>query len=84
MKIHITEHKSVGALRPNNVVRVFVDDDYNYGYFVAEDELHALLNVEQRQAYLAANYDVKLEVEPKVAQRLIDLGVTPYAKRQVA
>lgn len=84
MKIHITEHKSTGTLRPvSNAVRVFVDNDYHYGYFVPEDKLFALLDAEQQQAYLQGD-DVKLDVTPQVAQQVIDLGVTPYTKARVA
>ncbi len=84
MLIHITEHKSQGTLHPlDSVVRVFVDHDYHYGYWVPEHALFAQLTPEQQQVYLQGS-DAKLDVTPAVAQHLIDIGTTPFAKRQVA
>lgn len=80
MEIHITEHKSTGALKvPEYAVRVFVDRDYGYGYFVAEHALLEMLSSEQQAQYLASD-DVKLDVAVDVAQRIIDIGQTPYRK----
>lgn len=85
MQIHVTEHKSSGALRGiSRVVRVFVDHDYHYGYWVDEHELFELLTAEQQTAYLAAENDIRLDVPAATAQRIIDIGDTPYAKRKVA
>lgn len=81
MEIHITEHKSKGALKvPDYAVRVFVDRDYGYGYFVSEHALFEMLSAEQQSQYLASD-DVKLDVGVDVAQRIIDIGQTPYRKR---
>jgi len=81
MEIHITEHKSKGALKlPDYAVRVFVDRDYGYGYFVYEHALFEMLSAEQQAQYLASD-DVKLDVAVDVAQRIIDIGQTPYKKR---
>lgn len=83
MKIHITEHKSKGTLNPvQTAVRVFIDNDYHYGYLVDEHKLYDLLTPAQRQLYLQGS-DVTLDVEPAVAQQLIDIGVTPYKKPRV-
>jgi len=84
VKVKCTEGKSVGALRPHgNLVRVFVDEDYHYGYWVEEDRLVALLGVDARRAYLEAGTEATFEVEPAVAQSIIDIGVTPYKKARV-
>lgn len=49
MEIHITEHKSKGALKvPDYAVRVFVDRDYGYGYFVSEHALFEMLSAKLR------------------------------------
>lgn len=85
MKIRCTEGKSVGALRrAGNMVRVFVDNDFNYGYWVVEDQLLALLEVEVQHEYLRAPADFTTEVEPSVAQKIVDIGMTPYSKVKVA
>lgn len=84
MDLHITENKSKGAQRPGaRVVRVFVDNDYHYGYFIREDALFALLDDDQRQAYLQGD-EARLSVPPQVAQQIIDMGTTPYRKARVA
>ena len=83
LPLHVTEHKSVGALKsPSTMVRVFVDHDYDYGYFVDEHALFALLSSEQRGIYLQGS-EAKLDVTPEVAQQIIDMGSTPYTKRRV-
>lgn len=83
MNILITEHKSQGQLKAiSTAVRVFVNDDLNYGYFVDEHKLFALLTPEQQTSYLQGS-DAKLDVTPEVAQQIIDMGSAPYAKVRV-
>ena len=81
MQIHVTEHKSNGTLNPlqGRLVRVFVDRDYRYGYFVDEHALFGMLSQDQQQQYLATA-DVKLDVSVETAQRVIDIGVSPFPK----
>lgn len=83
--MHVTENKSIGelALGGLNVVRVFVDGDYEYGYWLREHKIFSMLDAAQQQAYLAGP-EAKLEVSRDIAQRIIDMGTTPYAKRQLA
>lgn len=84
MKIHVTEHKSSGRpIVAGHTVRVFVDNDYHYGYFVDEALLYSLLSIEQQNAYISKPGEIKLDVVPEIAQKLIDAGVTPFTKRQV-
>ncbi len=84
MEIHVTEHKSRGALKvPDYAVRVFVDRDYGYGYFVSEHALFEMLTEAQQVQYLATD-DVKLDVPIEFAQRIIDIGQTPYQKRRLS
>ena len=83
MKIHFTENKSIGTkVSPYGMVRVFVDNDYNYGYFVHEEDVFGLLTESQKKEYLAGT-EARLDVTPEVAQKIIDMGVTPYAKPKV-
>lgn len=83
MQIRVTEHKSVGALNPiSRAVRVFVNEDYHYGYFVDEHALFELLTPQEQIRYLDA-HDVTLDVALPVAQRIVDIGATPFAKPQL-
>jgi hypothetical protein len=85
VKIKCTEGKSVGGRRSaGNMVRVFVDNDFHYGYWVVEEQLLALLDVEVQAAYLRADADFTVDVEPSVAQKVVDMGMTPYNKVKVA
>lgn len=83
MKIQVTEHKSVGRLNPvESMVRVFVDNDFSYGYFVPEHALYELLTEEQQVAYLASS-DAHLDVPIEVAEKIVEIGHTPFAKRRL-
>lgn len=76
IQIHVTEHKSVGSLANDQVgrtVRVFVDRDYDYGYFYPENQLFNELTPEQQHQYLSQQ-DVKLDVPASLAQKIIDQG----------
>ncbi len=79
----VTEHKSMNSLNPvSTSVRVFVDNDLHYGYFVDEHKLFGMLSAEQQERYLESA-DCKLEVSRELAQAIIDIGATPYAKQRV-
>lgn len=83
MDLKVTEHKHTGSMPLyKNLVRVFVDKDYDYGYFVDEHDLFALLSEEQQKIYLAKSY-VQFDITPEVAQQIIDMGHTPYTKKKV-
>jgi hypothetical protein len=84
MELCITEHKSVDTLNPwNDTVRVFVDGDFNYGYFVREHRLFELLTAEQQVTYLQGR-TAKLDVSIAVAQAVVDMGATPFKKPVLA
>lgn len=80
--LQITEHKSLGQVRENNLVRVFVDDDVDYGLFIHEPDLFALLTPEQQENYLAST-EGRFKVSKPVAQAIIDQGRTPYCKQKL-
>lgn len=83
MQIQVTEHKSVGQLaQVETLVRVFVDRDFDYGYFVPERKLFDLLDKAQQDTYLQGTSST-LDVTPAVAQQIIDIGHSPYPKRRV-
>lgn len=84
MELCITEHKSVDTLNPwNDMVRVFVDGDFNYGYFVRVPRLFELLTAEQQVTYLQGR-TAKLDVSIAVAQAVVDMGATPFKKPVLA
>jgi len=83
----ITEHKSVGTLRTDanaRTVRVFINRDYQYGYWVPEGFLFRLLTPAQQEAYLAAPDQVTLSVPLSVAEQLQAVGLTPFKKHALA
>lgn len=81
MKLVATEGKSMGKLNAlASSVRVFVNNDYSYGYFVDEHKLFGLLTPAQQAEYLQAS-TATLEVEPVVAQQIIDMGKTIYTNK---
>lgn len=83
IEIQVTEGKSTGELSGvNNSVRVFVDRDFHYGYWIAELALFEMLTSAQRVAYLA-NDDVVLQVTLAVANAIMDKGCSPYPKQQL-
>lgn len=61
---------------------LLVNKDFYYGYFVPEHALFALLTKSQQEAYLEAG-TVRLDVPPEAAQKIIDMGQTPFTKRRV-
>ncbi len=84
MKIQVTEQKSVGNIEPmNSLVRVFVNREFHYGYFVREHDLFGLLTPDQQETYLQGD-SATLDVSAEVAQKIIDMGHTPYSKQIVA
>lgn len=80
-KILVTENKSIGSLSNTDYsVRVFVDHDMTYGYWVSEHTLFELLSAEQQKEYLRGA-DASFYVDTEVANKIIEIGHTPYAKR---
>ncbi len=69
----------------NNVVRIFVDRDYSYGYWINEDFLFNALTPDQQKQYLEdQSYSSgQFEVSFEVAQQLIDKGNTPSNKQKL-
>lgn len=84
IELFVGENKSFDPVRFfHNRVRVFIDRNYNYGLWIDEDRLFDLLSTEQKKQYLTdrtiegAYYSVSREV----AQRIIDIGHSPYKKQ---
>lgn len=79
----VTENRTQNPNRFSyNTVRIFVDGDYTYGYWVSEKEIYDSLNEVQKKQYLTDNSYAggKFEVDKATAQHLIDIGQTPYNK----
>jgi hypothetical protein len=86
IELLVTENRSNDAKWfHNTVVRIFIDRDYSYGFWINEDVLYNLLTPEQQKQYLedqsysGGQFDVTFEV----AQELIDKGNTPFNKQKL-
>lgn len=86
-EILVTEHRSFDHTEwfANNVVRVFVDGDYSYGYWVPEDKLYELFDEAQRKQYREdhSSSGGKFMMGKEAAQHIIDIGQTPYNKMKL-
>ena len=76
MKILCTENKNLNPI-PNNLVRVFVNGDYSYGYWVDEFQLFDMLTPDQKKYYSKKN-SVELDVSDEVGKKIIEIGLNPY------
>lgn len=84
MRIDVTENKSVSQLNPNNnVVRVFVNCDFLYGYWVPEHLVFSVLTQEQQAQYLESSDGFRGDIPANAVQTLVDAGHTPYEKHKV-
>jgi hypothetical protein len=81
MQVYVTENKSVGHLQPAFVtVRVFVDRDFGYGYWINERQLLDILSITDPDEYLTED-QYTTDVDAHTAQRIIDCGVSPFRKQ---
>ena len=78
MKILCAENKNLNPVS-GNLVRVFVDGDYNYGYWVDEAQLFDMLTTDQKNDYVQKS-QIELDVANEVAQKIIEIGLNPYKK----
>ena len=86
MELRVTENKSTVdvGLTSYNMVRVFVDRDFSYGYWINEVALtKEILNLNDRELaeYFDAGDTYYVDVDVHTAQRVIDRGATPFTKR---
>lgn len=84
VELYVTENKSPSLEQVNqhNVVRIFVNRDFTYGYFVSETLVLESIGKEHHDAYFADD-DFRIEIYRDVANKLIEAGSTPYTKRFV-
>jgi len=78
MKILYAENKNLNPVS-GNLVRVFVDGDYSYGYWVDEIQLFDILTPDQKNDYTKKS-QIELDVTNEVAQKIIEIGLSPYKK----
>lgn len=86
IELFVSENKSFDPVRfLRNRVRVFVDRNYSYGLWVDEDKLFDLLTIDQKKQYLTDRTPQGLyyHICSKTAQKVIDLGYTPYDKQKL-
>lgn len=82
IELKITEGKSKSKTNhldivPNSVVRIFVNKDYTYGYFIPETKVFDLLDKEDREQYFTKD---TFFITKEQANHLIAQGMTPYQK----
>jgi hypothetical protein len=78
MKILCAENKNLNPVS-GNLVRVFVDGDYSYGYWVDEVQLFDMLTPDQKNDY-AQKSQIELDVTNEIAKQIIEIGLNPYKK----
>jgi len=86
INILITENRSSDPVRFfRNRVRVFVCKDYDYGFWVDEDRLFSLLDLDQKKEYLTEKEgSLDLQVTREVAEDIVNIGFTPYPHKKQA
>lgn len=77
MELLVSENK--GRIPSSfNCVRIFIQKDYTYGYFIVERELFDLLTVEQQKTYPDTNY---FDITYGQAEKILASGSTPFRKQ---
>lgn len=81
VELLVTENRTTNVNRfSSNMVRIFVDRNYDYGYWINEAIVYNAFSPEQQKQYLETDiYHFDIDIE--TAQKLIDLGMTPYNKQ---
>lgn len=83
IKLYVTEGKNHDPVKFYlNSVRVFLNEDYEYGFWVDEGVLFDLLDIEQKRIYLSGNSENsrRYSVAKVTARELVLKGVSPYSK----
>jgi len=57
-------------------IRVFIDYDYSYGYFVNKNVIHQLLSIEQLDTYYNKNRYAEFELDDSKKEIIVDYGIT--------
>lgn len=85
MELLVTEYRNAcGENRHRNTVRVFLQKDYTYGYWIAEDILFNLLTDEQKKQYIGKDYQSGVfDVSFDTAKDILEKGETPYNKQKL-
>lgn len=84
MELLVTEYKNAyGNNRERNTVRVFLQRDYNYGYWIREDILFDLLDDEQKQQYVNDTKSSDFDIAFEIASKILEYGKTPYTKQKL-
>lgn len=80
-ELYVTENKTIKPLH-FNCVRVFLDQNYDYGYFINELRLFNLLTSEQQVKYCTNNSyeNTHFFVTVDIANKIVENGSTIYNK----
>lgn len=76
VEILITEGKSLREIS-KGLVRVFINNDYHYGFWVIEEIVYNRLSSEQQAEYFVCN---KFNISKDAANFIIEYGQSPYKK----
>mgnify|MGYP007069475430 CR=1 FL=1 len=84
MELLVTEYMNAyGENRNRNTVRVFLQRNYNYGYWIREDVLFNLLTAPQKNSYINNISSGYFDISFEVASEILKLGNTPYTKQKL-
>lgn len=86
MELLVTENRmAFGEKMGLNSVRIFLQRNYDYGLWIDEDILYALLTFEQKEQYMnddsysGGRFDISMET----AQIVLEKGRTPFNKQKL-
>ena len=81
IEVYVSENKTTHPTK-YGCVRVFLDNDYTYGYFINELYFFSLLNEEQQRKYSINNSyeNTHFYVSVEVANAIVEHGSTVYKK----
>lgn len=84
MNLLVTENRNGwGEHREQNTVRIFLQDNLDYGLWIAEDYLFSLLTEAQQKQYRedTSYQGDHFEISYEVGRKLLKAGRTPYRKQ---
>lgn len=82
----VSENRNTDPVRFfQNRIRVFIGDDYAYGFWVDEDRLFSLLGDEQKRFYLTEKRGKPLEfvLEVEIVRKIVETGFVVHRKKEL-
>lgn len=83
MELLVSEHRNAhGDFRQENTVRIFLQRNYDYGYWINEQIVWNVLSKEQQDQYILDTYTSGIfDIDYETACTLLAFGKTPYNKQ---